>query len=409
MRLRQSYTPTSNRRSVRLPVRLLVVLGGVLVGLLMAEVGVRMIGFRYLNLYQEDGDVGFAHRPGAEGWWQREGQTYIKISSAGLRDREHAQVKPPGTVRVAVLGDSFAEALQVPMEAAFWAVAEQRLQGCAAMGGRRVEMLNFGVSGSSTARELITLRRRVWQYAPDVVLLLVTTSNDVRDNSRLLNREYAGLPLPYFVYQNGALVLDDSLLRRRNESLSFRWHQSALGSSLNRLRDHVRLLSLLDRTRAALQTYQQKRKDTPADIGYEPGLDTKVYLAPADPAWAEAWRVTEGLLLLMRAEVQAHGAKFLLVTGSSGIQVYPDRAVRQHFMQSVGADDLFYPDYRIKALGEREGIEILTLAPTLQEYADRNKTFLHGADGFGHWNTLGHRLVGDLVAERLCETTATNR
>jgi hypothetical protein len=158
MRLRQSYKPTSNR----LAVKLLVILGGVLVGLLMAEVGVRVLGFRYLNLYQVDRDVGFAHRPGAEGWRQREGQTYIKISSAGLRDREHAQVKPPGTLRVAVLGDSFAEASQVPLEAAFWAGAEQRLQDCAALGGRRVEMINFGVSGFSTARELITLRRRVW-------------------------------------------------------------------------------------------------------------------------------------------------------------------------------------------------------------------------------------------------------
>lgn len=101
--------------------------------------------------------------------------------------------------------------------------------------------------------------------------------------------------------------------------------------------------------------------------------------------------------------------KFLLVTGSSSIQVYPDRAVRQRFMQSIGTDDLFYPDRRIKALGEREGIDVLNLAPTLQEYAERSRTFLHGTDGFGHWNALGHRLVGDLVAERLCETTAANR
>ena len=395
--------------SVRLSVRLLTIIGGVLAGLLIAEVGLRIIGFRYLNLSQEDGDVGFALRPGAEGWWQREGETYVKINTAGLRDREHTQAKPPGTLRVAVLGDSFAEALQVPMEAAFWAVAEQRLQGCAAVGGRRVEVINFGVSGFSTARELITLRRRVWQYSPDIVVLLVTTSNDVRDNSRCLSREYGDLPLPYFVYKDGALVLDDSLLRRRSESLKFRLQQSFLGGTLDWLRDHVRLMGLLDKTRAALQNYKQKRRDTPTDAGYEPGLDAKVYLAPADPAWDEAWRVTEGLIVLMRDEVNAHGAKFLLVTGSSSIQVYPDPAVRQRFMRSVETDELFYPDRRIKALGAREGIEVLNLAPILQEYADRNKTFLHGIDGFGHWNVLGHQLVGDLVAERLCATNGASR
>jgi hypothetical protein len=378
-------------------------------GLLVAEVGLRVIGFRYLNLSQADRDVGFALRPGAEGWWQREGNTYIKINSAGLRDREHSLAKPPNTLRIAVLGDSFAEALQVPMESAFWAVAERRLQGGEAVGGRRVEVINFGVSGFSTARELITLRRRVWQYSPDIVVLLVTTSNDVRDNSRRLSREYDNQPLPYFVYKDGALVLDDSLLRERNESLRFRLQQSFLGGSLDWLRDHVRLLGLVDKARAALENRRHKRRETPANVGYEPGLDTEVYRAPADRDWAEAWRVTEGLMVLMRDEVRAHGAKFLLVTGGSSIQDYPDAAVRQRFMQSVGTDDLFYPDHRIKALGEREGIEVLNLAPALQEYAERNKTFLHGTDGFGHWNVLGHRLAGELVAEKLRETIASNR
>lgn len=410
---RSAFIKNENRKrgvGVRLALRFLAVLGGVSVGLLIAEVGLRVAGFRYLNLYCEDPYVGFALRPGAEGWWQREGNTYIKISSAGLRDREHTLSKPPDTLRVAVLGDSFAEALQVPSQDAFWSVAERKLEGCAATGGRRVEMINFGVSGFSTARELITLRERVWQYSPDIVVLLFTTSNDVRDNSRILSREYADLPLPYFVYRDGALVLDDSLLRKQNESLKFRLQQSRLGSALDWLRDHVRLLGLLDKSRAAFQNYKQKRKETPGDAaGYEPGSDAKVYLAPADPAWDEAWRVTEGLIVLMHDEVKAHGAKFLLVTGSSSIQDYPDPAVRQRFMQSVGADDLFYPDRRIKTLGEREGIEVLTLAPTLQEYAERNKTFLHGTDGFGHWNVLGHRLVGDLLAEKLCATTAASR
>ncbi len=350
--------------SRRLLVRLLTILGGLLAGLLIAEVGLRVIGFRYLNLYREDREVGFTLRPRAEGWWQGEGETYIKINSDGLRDREHSKTKPPGTLRVAVLGDSYAEALQVPMEETFWAVVEQRLQGCEASGGRSVEVINFGVSGFSTARELITLRRRVWQYSPDVVVLLVTTSNDVRDNSRLLSWEYDDLPLPYFVYQDGALVLDDSLSRKRNESLKFRLQQSLLGGSLNWLRDHLRLMGLVDKSRAAFQTHRQKRKLTQTDAGYEPGLDAKVYLAPADPAWDEAWRVTEGLILLMRDEVEAHGAKFLVVTGSNSIQVYPDPTVRQRFMRSVGADDLFYPNRRIKALVEREAIEALTLAPT---------------------------------------------
>ncbi|MCM3871042.1 MAG: SGNH/GDSL hydrolase family protein [Pyrinomonadaceae bacterium] len=392
----------------RLAAKLLTILLGLGVGLLLAEVTLRLIGFRYLNLYQEDQYVGFALRPGAEGWWTKEGETYVKISSDGMRDREHSKVKPADTLRIAVLGDSFAEALQVPVEMAFWAVAEQRLQGCKAFAGQKIEVINFGVSGFSTGRELLTLRQRVWQYSPDVVVLVVTTSNDIRDNSLALDQEYAGLALPYFVHKDGALVLEESLLKARNESFKSHLMKSFLGRSLNWLRDRIRLIGLIDRSREAFHNYRE-RKNTPRSIGDEPGLSAKVYVEPGDPVWAEAWRITDGLILLMRDEVKAHGAQFLIVTGSSSIQAYPNPAVRLDFMRSLGIGDLFYPDRRIKALGEREGIEVLNVALMLQEYADQNRAFLHGTNGVGHWNALGHRLVGNRVSEKLCEIASTKR
>lgn len=402
--------PEEHRTRLRLRVRLLTILGGILAGLLVAEAGLRVVGFRYLNLSREDSDVGYSLRPGAEGWWTREAETYIKINSDGLRDREHSKEKPPGTLRVAVLGDSYAEALQVPLENTFWSVAERRLQSsCTGLGGRRVEFINFGVSGFSTARELITLRRRVWQYSPDVVMLLVTTGNDIRDNSKILSREYAGAPLPYFVYENGSLVLDDSLLKQRNESLLFRLRESRLGSLLGWLRENVRLAGLFYRAREAARADAPAHPANASDPGYEPGLDSQVYLEPADDTWGDAWKVTEGLILLMRDEVEARGARFLVVTGSNGIQVYPDPAVRQRFMRSLGAEDLFYPERRVRALGERGRMDVLNLAPALQAYAERNGAILHGTQGRGHWNVLGHRLVGETVADRLCETITAKR
>jgi hypothetical protein len=395
------------RARVRLSAKILVMLGALAVGLLIAEVGLRVAGFEYMILYREDADAGYSLRPGAEGWWRQEGEAYIRVNSDGLRDREHSKEKPPGTLRVAVLGDSYAEALQVPAESAFWSVAERELRDCGALGGRDVEFINFGVSGSSTARELITLRTRVWEYSPDVVLLLFTTGNDVRDNSKALARKYAGLPLPYFVYENGALVEDDSLIRERNGSLQFRLRQTFAGRALDWLRNHLRVVGLFDKARVAFQTDKSKRNDGRA--GFEPGLDNQVYLEPTDPAWVEAWRVTEGLLLLFRDEVGAHGARLLVATGSNGIQVHPDASVRERSARELKSEDLFYPERRIRALGEREGIEVLNLAPALRDYAERNRAFLHGTDGHGHWNALGHQLVGDLLAERLCETTNANR
>ncbi|MEO8436378.1 MAG: SGNH/GDSL hydrolase family protein [Pyrinomonadaceae bacterium] len=389
-------------RKKRIAITLLTVAGGVVVGLLLVEVGLRIVGFRYLNLSQEDQYVGYALRPGAEGWWTREGKAYIKINSDGLRDREHSELKPPNTLRIAILGDSYTEALQVPGEKAFWAVMEQRLQGCQTLAGRRVEAINFGVSGFSTARELITLRRRVWKYSPDIIVLVITISNDITDNSPVLS-QYANAPLPYFVYRNGALVLDDSRLRARDKSFKSHLQKSALGQSLNWLRSHLRLMDLIDKSRAAFQNVELRQKKSVTRIGHEPGIAANVFRQPNDPAWDEAWRVTEGLILLMGDEVKANRAQFLLVTGSTGIQVHPDPKVGEDFMRRLGVNDLFYPDYRIKALGDREGIEVLTLAPALQKLAEQKHAFLHGTDGTGHWNEWGHREVGQRIAEKLCE------
>jgi hypothetical protein len=116
--------------------------------------------------------------------------------------------------------------------------------------------------------------------------------------------------------------------------------------------------------------------------------------------------VTEALMVQMRDEVRAKGTTFLVVTGSMGVQVNPDPVAREEFMSRLGIRSLFYPDERVKALGDREGFRVLNLAPALAEYASRNKVFLHGsgdAAGKGHWNEVGHRLAGELIAGELCQ------
>jgi hypothetical protein len=108
----------------------------------------------------------------------------------------------------------------------------------------------------------------------------------------------------------------------------------------------------------------------------------------------------------MRDEVAARGAKFVVVTLSNGPQVLPDPAVRERFRNRFGITDLFYPDNRIKAVGARAGIPVITLAPDMQVFAQQNNVFLHGFGeniGNGHWNVAGNRVAGELIAKKLCE------
>jgi hypothetical protein len=421
MRIKEQGTG-KRARADRLSTKFLLILAGLVIGLFIVEVGLRLIGYSFPLFYSTDMERGIALSAGAEGLYRREGRNYVRINSEGLRDVEHAKQKPPNTIRIAVIGDSYAEALQVPLEKTFWAVMAEKLRQCPAYAGRQVEVINFGVSGYGTAQELITLRDKVWDYAPDIVLLAVCTGNDITDNSRALKRT----DIPYFVYGDGGqLALDNSF----QSSRAFRLQHSALNRAGRWLRDRLRFVQAIHEAQLVIKTYiaERRAQEQPPPPGSatstaapspeqqpppraarpeELGLDNLIYSAPTDAAWTDAWRVTEGLIKLMRDEVRGKGAKFLVVTLSNGIQVHPDPQTRRAFMQRVGAADLFYPDARIKALGEREQITVLTLAPALQSYAEQQKVFLHGFDrniGNGHWNILGHRIAGEMIAQKICE------
>src|SRR5262249_44912878 len=87
--------------------------------------------------------------------------------------------KPPGVQRIVVLGDSFAIGYEVDVEQTFAMVLERELQHK----NLKVEVLNAGVSGNSTAEEDLYLEREVIKYQPDVVVTSFY-DNDFLDNIR---------------------------------------------------------------------------------------------------------------------------------------------------------------------------------------------------------------------------------
>ncbi|HLH78128.1 MAG TPA: SGNH/GDSL hydrolase family protein [Candidatus Binataceae bacterium] len=381
----------------RIAANLLLVVFGLVVGLAVAEAAVRMLGLGRPGFFVYNRATGWSLRPGASGWQSEEGRAWVAINNAGMRDREHALQKPPGTLRIAVLGDSFTEAQQVPQADTFCALLQPDLKNCPALHGRTVETLNFGCDSYGTGQELMTLRTQVWRYHPDVVVLAFCTGNDVRNDSAILEGDKCQ---PFFTLDDDELVptgdFSNSAVFRAQCAARFDSQGSALLNLLGDVRSRLRARYRMWRAAAS----------APHPMGSELGLDDTTYSPPATPHWRDAWAVAEQEVAEINREVKGHGARFLLVTLSNGIQVYPDAAVRAAYMQRMGVANLFYPEQRLAALGQREGFEVLNLAPAMQQYADHSHTFLHGFSntkmGFGHWNEAGHRLAAQLIAQRLC-------
>src|SRR5205823_12768757 len=255
--------------------RLLLVLFGVVFGLTLVEIGLRLIGFSYPEFYGADARRGYSLRPNMEGWYRKEGEAYVRINSDGLRDREHSKIKPLNTFRIAVLGDSFVEALQVPFEESFCQIVEQQLRSCPAMAAHDVEVINFGVSGYGTAQELITLRNQVWQYSPDLVLLAVTTNNDISDNSQALKKTNQ---IPYFVWRDERLVEDDSFLQTH----SFQSRNNFLGQVGRWFRDHSRVVQAIQQAAFAVRVMREQRAAAKSAQAEKPAYAPQNSVTPAD-------------------------------------------------------------------------------------------------------------------------------
>jgi hypothetical protein len=376
------------RRAIFAVVTILI---GFLGAVVVAEIGIRLANRRFPYFYCYDQARGWGLRPGVSGYYNREGHAEVSINSAGFRGPQVSIAKPPGVFRVAVLGDSYAEAMQVTYDRTFSAVVERELAHCPALAGRRIQVLDFGVDGYGTAQELITMRRKVWAYSPDAVVLALFMGNDLRNNSITLEPDQCR---PFFVLRNDRLVEAGPLL----DSPAFRaWCM---------VRFDYRSADLLATARAALTTLIERPRGPSVKYPVERAINYEIYRPPTSAAWRAAWSVTEALIQTMNRETRAHGVSLLVASLGTGIQEWPVAKVRAGFMRFLHVPDLSYPDRRIVAFGQKDGFAVLPLAEPLGEYAEQHDVYLHGFSntpkGFGHWNAVGHRLAGELIAKKLC-------
>jgi len=306
-------------------------------------------------------------------------------------------------------------------------VAEHALGGCKGVGARKIQVMNFGTDAYGTAQELITLRRHVWQYSPDLVVLAFFSGNDLRNNSTVLESDRCR---PFYVFEDGKLTLGGPFERSRWFYLSCMMrfesrHSQVLnliGDAKSDIRSKIKASEARRRSagvstpaararevggRASNGGFMPVAERQPAALMHEEGIEDNIYRPPVTPVWEDAWRVTEGIITMMARETAAHHVPLLVVTLANPPQIYPASSVRGYYLQTYGSTDIFYPDHRIKALGEREGFEVLNLAAPMQAYADEHHVFLAGFKstklGVGHWNADGHRLAGELIAQKICE------
>jgi lysophospholipase L1-like esterase len=374
---------------------------GLVLGAVLLEVSVRMFFPVSDFFWQWDSAIGMKLIPGKRGRAIQRGifDTQIDVNSVGFRDREHAVEKPAGTRRVVLLGDSFLEAIQVPFEGSITPQLESRLRARTGP----TELINLGVSGTGTAREYLALREYGLRYKPDLVLMFFV-GNDVSDNSRRLQ----GLPyIPYpRITADGDLARDESGRPQftpfadqtsnlsavtavfRNHSKAYRFLREAVDNSpgLNRLLYKLRLVS------------------TPPETVNAPASDNfgfyEIYRVEPKPAWAEAWHLTEQMMLAARDLAAANQAKFGVVLIPAFWEVDSQRwneALTQLPAMRKTRLDLELPSRRLTNFLKAHDVPVFDLLPEFRAHAAGSPPLYLRSDA--HWTVNGHKLAADLLAD----------
>lgn len=128
-----------------------------------------------------------------------------KNNSWGYLDVEHKKEKIKGSYRIGFFGDSYTEAVQVPLENTFFRIIERELENY------NVECLAFGNSGLSTLQSYLNYRRWADYFNLDLVIY-VFCKNDLGDQIKEIKKSPN---IPYAVLTDNGFQIDNSF-RERN-------------------------------------------------------------------------------------------------------------------------------------------------------------------------------------------------
>jgi hypothetical protein len=288
------------------------------------------------------------------------------FNDCGYRTRESCGPKPPGTLRLAVIGASTAEGFKMHYDETFASLAATRLSSLC---GRRVEFQNLGIPGA----HLIDSYQRVdeaLKLEPDTVLLVLTPYElvDFADPERLKERKN-----PQPIERKGAAanptVNESGLVARVSALLSS--SSSALFAQYLLFQDrseYIRLFLLHG--------------------------DKADYLkSPLTPTWNRRLEEDDLMLGEMTEKIHAAGVPFVVLFTPQRIQA----ALSDPSLVPSGVDPTLI-DRRLAEIAAKRGFDFIDAYGAFRRAPHAEQLFFP-VDG--HMRASGHAAVADALVPGL--------
>jgi lysophospholipase L1-like esterase len=288
---------------------------------------------------------GYAAPSATRGWMNRPGITAVygepefrievTHNSRGFRGPEVPASKPPGKIRVLVLGDSFTYGIGVADDETFSARLAQL--------DPRLEVLNTGVNGYGTAQELLSLRDDGLALRPDLVLVAFFWNDVGNSYKRAFPRfELDGAELRWPEPQVAAAP--EAPRRTRREWLRHSYAYRFLSDRLKLLGYGVKLALRIP-------------------------IEESDFVREADRE--AAWRLEAALLRAIRDLAASAGARTALAVIPEQVQVEPDVPV-------IGLDPADYDVLgRLREICAALELPVIDLLPALRAAHEAERAALY--------------------------------
>jgi hypothetical protein len=297
-----------------------------------------------------------------------------------------------GTYRIAVLGDSFVEAMQVEDEHHFLNLSEKHFEGKA-----RIELMNFGRSGFTQTEQLLVLQNDALQFSPDAVILFFFPPNDIADVSPETAND---LVRPFYrITSQNTLELDtsfkDSWTYQFKKGISPLKNNSALVSLLTERYSQHRALKRMAEIRQ-----KSKGEKTPGYLSLAAANPEKIY--------AQNYLLNKRLITEMAFLLRSKNIPFILAVIDT-----PDylQETEKTFKEKYFGFETGFFEKDLRDFAASLGIGFLGLqTPFREAYLKTGKPLHWSSDrefneamGYGHWNYEGHRTAEEALSRKLEE------
>lgn len=160
--------------------KIFIILSCILIGLIVTTMGVAEFWMR--SNYAKIKTVLMQKYPGQQAWLKADPNLlYVGVPNArgnnsqGYPDNEHSFVKPAGTFRLIIIGDSVAGGQGVKSDESFGKIIEKQLK--TDFPGSKFEVILLAMTGYSTSQEIFLLQHQAFRYDPDLIIWSYTLND----------------------------------------------------------------------------------------------------------------------------------------------------------------------------------------------------------------------------------------